>query len=140
MSEYAWINSYVGIPYAYFGDGIESANCYSLLRRIFWEQRGIRLPDWNLDDSDLRTVIRTLRTHVEQQVKLGHARPVYNGARNDWDIVTVEREGKAHHIGLYIANGVLHADRGFGSRWESVWSFQERYENSDIRWWRWPCE
>ena len=60
MSDFAFIDSYIGIPYDHFGDGYEATNCYSLIRRVFKEQRGIDLPDWGMDDSSIKAAIAAL--------------------------------------------------------------------------------
>ena len=140
MSHYAFLDKYIGLPYAHQPEDDDSVNCYSLIRRVFKEVRNIDLPDWTLDDSDIRTVIKTLKHHIREEIKNRHAIPVLNGDRRDWDLVIVERNGGAHHMGLYIGGGVLHADEGYGSRWEPTYQFEYTYKGSRLSWWRWPIE
>ena len=139
MSHYAFLDSYIGIPYDHFGDGYETTNCYSLIRRVFREQRNITLPDWQMDDSSIKAAITALKSHIREEIRNRTAMPVLNGDRRDWDIVTVERNSGPHHIGLYIGGGILHADEGYGSRWEPTYQFEYAYKGSKLRWWRWPC-
>ena len=136
--QYAFLDSYIGLKYDPLGgDGITTVNCYSLLRMVFKQQRNIDLPAWSVDDSDVRSAIRALRSHIKEQINTKQAMPVLNGDRRDWDIVTVERKGEAHHIGLYMAGGILHAEKP-RSAWEPLHSFQMIRPNATLRWWRWP--
>jgi len=112
MSSYDWINDYIGIPYECNGRGPGVFDCYGLVIDIYKKQLGIDLPDWLVDDTAQSTAMRAITGAVAGVIDDGKARQVENGKYEDFNIVVLTRHQMAHHVGLYIAGGVLHTKQG----------------------------
>ena len=109
---YQWINAFVGIPYKEHGRTFEATDCYGLVQLVYKNQLGVNLPDWVTGTYEMRDVIRAVTTCVEESVSKGYAEKVDQA--QDFDIAVMERYGKAHHVGLVVAGGILHVSKRTG--------------------------
>jgi len=106
----AWINDYIGLPYRVNGRDRSGVDCYGLILLVARDRLGVELPDWQMTTvGDLAEVSRALADNVAAEMSRARAYRVDDF--EPWAVVVVERAGAAHHIGLCLGNGVLHAYR-----------------------------
>jgi hypothetical protein len=119
---YAWINTWIGLPYEFNGrqaaDG--GYDCYGLLRAVLWEEYRIALPDWVVEKPTVGSIMRSVTEAVDNELAADHAVRVSDPV--DLDVAVVRHDILAHHVGLYIAGGILHiaSDMRAGSVFEPL--------------------
>lgn len=127
------LNDYIGLPYVSRGRSAEGVDCYGLVWLLFRNELGVELPDWRTDPKDLLDVARQLQEVVETEIGVGHGEELTEP--EDWAIVLVERSRAAHHMGIYLAGGVIHALENVGVVYQSLSSFLAL--NRKVRYYRW---
>lgn len=131
-----WCNAYVGIPYKLGGQDRDGLDCYSLLRLVFLEQRGIALPDWHAGP-DLVDQVRTIDSHLADERAAGRALQV--AGPEAWAVAMVMRRAAPNHCGLVVGDpwafGVLHCYANAGVVYDPLARFTNVYQGAT--WWRW---
>ncbi len=111
------LSKYVGIPFTMRGTETNGIDCYSLIKKVYLQERDIAIPylfvpdDWEPVNSFI-----------------------------EWDMIALSRQSKFYeHVLLYIGDDyALHADDGLGySRIEKVSDVIERYLPTHIGGFRW---
>ena len=121
---YDWINDYIGIPYECNARGPNAYDCFGLCVAVYKNQLGVDVPDWKVDDTAAKTAMRAITGAVAEEMESGRAEQVTEP--QDFDIVVLVRHGLAHHVGIYIAGGVLHTRQGgSGAVFEPVTNFEQ---------------
>ena len=106
-----WWSHYIGLP---FGTGLGEVTCWSLVRRVYSEQRQIQLPEFgDIDPRDLVRVAREMRDGKDAGRWCEPPRP------GVFDVVLMRsaRGGRAVcHVGLIAdVRRVLHAEEASGT-------------------------
>ena len=113
----AWVDAWIGLPFALRGRGPGAYDCYGLVRAVLRERHGHDLPSW--DEYDDLADVRALRSVVEDA--RGRFEPVE--FPEEGDAILLRSHGDPVHCGLVVAQGwFLHTRRGIGSaleRWTS---------------------
>ena len=113
MTEANWASSYVGLPFLDGGRDRQGLDCWGLVRLVYAERLGIRLPDFaEVRAADARAVART----VADQIESGFWLPVIRGAEREFDVVVMRghegRSGLTRHVGVVAAfDTVLHVEQ-----------------------------
>lgn len=129
----AWVNDYVGIPYAVGGRDRNGLDCWGLLCVVFREQRGVELPDWHAERDAMRSTVRAISRGVADSMHDDLARRL--DAPEPWAIVISERGIAAYHAGLCVGrHHVLHASRR-GVVCPAAVAFNAEYGQRSY--WRW---
>jgi cell wall-associated NlpC family hydrolase len=126
------LNAYVGLPYEEGARGPDRFDCYGIVAAVFAE-RGITLPDFYQREPGPMSAARAIDASVKGEILGGRAERVQEP--EDYDIVVVRGFSKAHHVGVVMSGGVLHASRGLGSIWQSLSSFKMLH--GDTEFYRW---
>ena len=126
------VNQYIGLPYKEGARGPDAFDCYGIVAAVFAE-RNIALPDFYQDGPGPMSAARAIDASVKGEIMGGRAERV--DAPEDYDIAVVRGFSKAHHVGVVIDGGVLHASRGLGSIWQSMSSFLRLH--GDVEFYRW---
>lgn len=129
------VNQYIGVPYKSLGRSPDGWDCYGLVRHLFAEHLGVTLPDWKADPDDLKAVIRTFRDARKDTIANHMAKQIMEP--EDWAIVLVDKGKAAHHIGVFLAGGVLHCDLKVQTQWNEWSTFRRLYVGNEIRLYRW---
>lgn len=114
------VNDYIGLPYQEGARGPEAFDCYGIVAAVFAE-RNIILPDFYQDGPGAMLAARAIDASVKGEVLGGRAEQIVEP--EEYAIAVVRGFSKAHHVGVVINGGVLHASRGLGSIWQSMSSF-----------------
>ena len=133
MCDTSWINQYIGVPYVHGGADLLGFDCYGLLALVYRERLGVELPTWNASADTPQAAHRALLYHIGIEIDSGRAYEV--PYPEDYDIAVVKRRGHSHHVGVFLYGGILHAERGYGSRFELLDSFLSRF--SETIFYRW---
>ena len=121
LGDLNWINDYVGkIPYKFGGRDWDGVDCYGLAKLIYKEHYNIDLPDWVMDEVDLKT----RDSLIAKAVCSGDFTEVDDPM--DGDFVVCSRTRMAHHLGLFYAGGVLHGSDN-GVVYEPLSRFSRKY-------------
>lgn len=126
VENYDWLNRWVGVPYVFGGRDIDrdgGYDCYGLVMAVLREQCGVELPDWHIEGQGAQATAKAVTTAVQSEVASQRACRV-NRAQ-DFDIAVVQRTHLAHHVGLVVAEGVLHigAECAHGAVYEDIGRF-----------------
>ena len=114
------VNEYIGRPYELNARGPEAFDCYGLVIDFFRRAANIRIPDWSVKDSQLETAVRVITKALNDSYDL--VVPVVTP--QDLDIAVLKRHKLAHHIGVYVNGGILHASiNNKGVAWERESNF-----------------
>lgn len=100
------LNKFVGKPYRLGGRGPEFYDCWGLVMAVF-EQRGITLPDWRSNSSELSDIVSAVTHGIYESADKHYVIEVTYP--RDFDIAVVSRAHKAHHVGVFYAQGILHS-------------------------------
>lgn len=105
----AWVEPYIGLPFAEKGRGPDGYDCWGLVRRVLAEQFGLPLPDYGERYATLREHAR-IAAAITDGLAAGWTH-VDRGAAGD---VAIFRPGGARlHIGLMVTpQRFLHAPEG----------------------------
>ena len=126
------VNDYVGLPYREGARGPDAYDCYGIVAAVF-AKRGITLPDFYQHGPGPMSAARAIDASVKGEIMGGRAERVE--APEDYDIAVVKGFSKAHHVGVVIDGGVLHASRGLGAIWQTMGSFLRLH--GDVEFYRW---
>lgn len=107
----SWINGYIGIPYRRGGRNYDGVDCYGLVRLVYDVEHGIQLPDWLSGEVDVREPCRGKWTPTVTPV--------------DGNFVVCPNPMGPHHMGLYYAGGVLHAEHRHGVIYQPIARFRQ---------------
>lgn len=127
------INDFVGIPYREGGRGPDAYDCYGLIMAVFRAARGVELPDWYQAAPGTPAASRAISAALAGEVAGGRTVLVETPA--DLDIAIVGKVSCAHHVGVFLEEGVLHAARAFGSVWHPLPRFLSRYPRTEFYRW-----
>jgi cell wall-associated NlpC family hydrolase len=130
-----WVNDYVGVPYLTNGRTRAGWDCWGLVMVVFEERRGIRLPDWTVDDPGPLCGEQTITRGAETEI--GAANAIKVDAAEPWAIVLARRRTMAHHVGVVVGAGaILHCSRrSRGTACDPVDRFVREYH--DVEFYRW---
>jgi len=121
LGDLGWINDYIGIPYIHNGRDMKGLDCYGLCKLIYQEEYSEELPDWLLQEFDLKATNEAISSVVTSGSFTEVKEP------SDGDFVVCFRTRAAHHMGLYYGRGVLHCANGIGVVYEPVHRFVDNY-------------
>ena len=97
-----WVQDYVGLPYEMCGRSFEGVDCWGLVVMVYRNELGIVLPDWVTDEE--------IDWESERGAFINLDTPT------DYCLVRTPRSGRLpDHWGLFIAGGVLSADKSGSS-------------------------
>lgn len=130
-----WVNEYIGIPYAYNGRSRKAFDCYGLVCDVYRDRLGIDLPDWQQDSPTLASGIEALCRNLESDAAKDICEEVSDPS--EFDVIVVNRHGKAHHMGIFISGGVLHSAQGVGVVFEEYSRFLLVHPRSNVKVFRW---
>jgi probable lipoprotein NlpC len=110
MTDEAWSNTYIGIPFVARGADRDGVDCYGLARLVYRERLGIDLPSFA--ESYLTTresaCIAALLSGAQRSPEWA---PVEPGAEREFDVALCRIGDYASHVGVVIGGGrLLHAD------------------------------
>lgn len=128
------INDFVGLPYREAARGPDAYDCYGLVMAVFRVLRGVELPDWYQMAPGQHGASRAISAGLASEVAGG--RSVRVAAPSDLDIAIVGSAFRAHHVGVVIEGGVLHAARTFGSVWHPLPRFLTIFPQTEFYSWR----
>jgi cell wall-associated NlpC family hydrolase len=127
------VNDYIGIPFRSMGRGKDGLDCYGLVKLMWYELRGITLPDWSASIQDRDLITDQFENHLLEEMKEGKAIPL--DEPEDWAIVYVDRKRKASHMGVFLHGGIIHCDEHVGVVYQSLSSFEALHPK--LRFYRW---
>jgi cell wall-associated NlpC family hydrolase len=109
MSE-AWVNNYVGIPFAERGRTHEGTDCWGLIWLAMRDEFAIDVPSY--DDAYFSTLDgETIKGIMEREAVSWHDVPL--GTEETGDVISFAINGKFRHVGLVVKRGLmLHCERG----------------------------
>lgn len=135
MTDTAWLNDYVGIPYQLNGRTRAGTDCWGLLVLVWREQRRQELPDWLAPDPPTLKALAEAWAKGLDHVEGGELADRID-APADWSIVLCGKRGRSRHAGLVIGGGVLHcAAESAGTVYDRLARFERSY--FDRSFWRW---
>ena len=126
------VNAFVGLPYQEGARGPAAYDCFGIVAEVF-KERGITLPDFYQDGPGPMSAARAVDASVRGEVLGGRAERL--DEPEDYAIAVVRGFSKAHHVGVVIDGGVLHASRGLGSMWQPLSSFARLH--GDVEFYAW---
>ncbi len=105
-----WWGRYVGVPY---GGEEGEETCWTLVRRVLFEQRGVSLPDYGeIRADDLAAVARGLRDGAEAD----QWRAVDVPCAFDVVLMRHPQHARVGHVGVMVSGyAVLHVERASAS-------------------------
>lgn len=127
-----WINDYVGVPYLENGRDRDGWDCWGLVLAVYRERLALELPDWRW--APPYTALEKLRA-FEEGVDQADELVAELEAPEEFALGLVRAERRAHHIGIAVGGGVLHAQRYGGTVWEPLARWQSNYPR--VKWHRW---
>jgi cell wall-associated NlpC family hydrolase len=129
------VNDFVGLPYREGARGPDAYDCYGIVAAVLRAARGVELPDWYQDREGPQGAARAIDAALTGEVQSGRAEKT--AAPEDYDIAVVTSTVRAHHIGIVVQGGVLHAARAFGATWHPLPRFLMMYPRAEFyRWHR----
>jgi cell wall-associated NlpC family hydrolase len=118
------LSPYVGLPFKPRGRDRSGVDCWGLLRLVYEEQFGIKLPSYADDYTTLEDKAATADLIDGNK---GLWREISAGAELPGDGLLMSVAGRPIHIGVVIAGGrVLHIERDMGAIIESYRGFRLR--------------
>ena len=118
MGDLSWLNRYIGRPYKYGGRDLDGLDCYGLVKLIYKEQYNLSLPDWLIDEVDLRGRSGQISDIVCSGQFTEMDKP------DDGDIAVCFRTKLAHHIGIFYGGGVIHCSENLGVKYQPRSDFE----------------
>ena len=134
MSDYKWVSEYIGKKYEFGGRGPDAFDCWGLVMDVF-KRRGIDLPDWTADSDTTRAIVNAVTDFTKTAVVKNYALKV--DSPQDYDIALVKRSRDAHHVGVYVAGGILHATRGCAAIVHNRLTDFAACGTGTVEWYRW---
>jgi cell wall-associated NlpC family hydrolase len=121
IGDMSFLNRYIGIPYKYQGRNIDGLDCWGLVKLIFKERYSINMPDWAIDEIDLKG----RSAQISEVVCSGLWTEVEEAA--DGDIAFCYRTKLGCHVGIFFAGGVIHASEGLGVIYQPRHDFEAEF-------------
>ena len=123
----AWINQYVGLPFAEHGRDRAGVDCWGLVRLIYQEQFGVTLPSYaeayrtTADAEEIGALVRKVTATSWESVPLPEARL--------GDVLMLRVRNQSMHCALVLTPpSFLHIQRGSDAvveRWDA-WNWSKR--------------
>lgn len=116
MTDYAWINDYVGLPWDRGANGPDRFDCFGLVQYVGNRYFNLDIPDLATHPETLKQAIRAIRD-TENWGEFGPVNSPQSG-----DLVKMYRHSDPDHIGIWVdvdGGGVLHSARGIGVMFDS---------------------
>ncbi len=117
----AYVNSLIGLPWRSGAKGPEAFNCWGLAMVIEDRCFGRILPFMDVDDEDVRAVMRKVATTEHRKCWTHVERPVHGG------LVEMSSGKHPYHIGVYLSidgGGVLHSHNPSGVCFDRIATLQ----------------
>ena len=121
VGDLSWLNRYIGKPYKYGGRDMEGLDCYGLVKVIYNDRYNLKLPDWLVDEIDLKG----RSGQISDIVCSGEFTVMQDPA--DGDIAVCYRTKLAHHIGIFYGGGVIHCSEPYGVKYEPRTQFESQF-------------
>lgn len=121
IGDLSWLNRYIGKPYKYGGRDLEGLDCYGLVKLIYQDRYGLKLPDWLVDEIDLKG----RSGHIGSVVCSGAFTEMQDPA--DGDFAVCYRTKLAHHIGIFYGGGIIHCSEPLGVRYQPRGEFEAQF-------------
>jgi cell wall-associated NlpC family hydrolase len=127
MSAPAWVNQYVGLPFAELGRDRAGVDCWGLVRLIYQEQFGVTLPSYT---EAYRTTLDAdeIGALVQGEARAWWAAVPLTAARVG-DVLVLRVRNQPMHCGLVLTPpAFLHIVRGINAaveRWDA-WHWNKR--------------
>jgi cell wall-associated NlpC family hydrolase len=118
----AFVNEYIGAPYVCNARGPDSFDCYGLVLHFYKRTAGIELPDWNVKDDLMGTAVKSITAALNESYDRDLFKVVDHP--QDLDVAVLKRHKLAHHVGVYVNNGILHCSAASGG---VVWERQSNF-------------
>lgn len=128
------LNDYIGLPYREGARGPDAFDCYGLVAAVYKAVQGIDLPDWYQSAPGPQSASRAISAALAGEVAGGRTTRV--DVPQDMDIAIVGSSLRPHHVGVWVAGGVLHASRTFGSAWHPLPRFRMLYPMTEFYRWQ----
>ena len=131
------MDDFVGLPYREGARGPDAFDCYGLVSAVFRAVRGIELPDWAQSAPGQQAASRAISAALVGEVAGGRSVRINwpDEQLADYDIAIVGSTIRPHHVGVFVAGGVLHASKAFGSTWHSLPRFLTFYPRTELYRW-----
>lgn len=131
------LDDFVGLPYREGARGPDAYDCYGLVAAVFRAIRGVELPDWYQGSPGQQGASRAISAALAGEVAGGRSVRVNwpEEAPEEFDIAIVGSTTRPHHVGVFVAGGVLHASKTFGSTWHSLPRFLSFYPKTEFYRW-----
>ncbi len=127
------LDRFIGLPYREGARGPDAFDCYGLVAAVLQAVRGVSLPDWCQAAPGPQAASRAISAALAGEVAGGRTERVE--IPTDYDIAIVGSTTRPHHVGVFVAGGVLHASRALGSAWHPMSRFRLLYPHTEF--WRW---
>ena len=132
------LNEIIGTKYVVGGRTIqEGLDCYGLVKFVYKENLGIGLPDWVSENDSVLAISRVIKNSRDDSLESGDALQIEEPEENC--IVLTSKKTEAHHIGVFMHRGVLHASKEYGTAWHDWAAFKRLFMGSKIRFYRWQA-
>jgi cell wall-associated NlpC family hydrolase len=128
------IDHFIGLPYRHGARGPDAFDCYGLVAAVIKAVKGLDLPDFHQDQPGPQSASRAIAAALAGETAGGRSIKVEEPA--DYDIAVVGSNHRPHHVGVFIAGGVLHASQAFGSTWHPRGRFEMLYPRTEFYRWQ----
>ena len=111
MTDYSWIDDYLGKAFQELSYGPDTFDCYGLVWHVSQHQAGVTLPRFD----DIEYQAARINAEVCHQASLQDWLKV--DQPQDFDVVVLRKAGESNHVGIWLevdGGKVLHATRRNG--------------------------
>jgi len=107
------IEQYIGIPFEDRGQSMDSADCYGLVRLIYSQELGIKIPEFHSSCTDTRRIWQDYIKQISEHWELVIDYQKYDVLAFAYD---PQHPRIVQHFGIYLGDGMmLHTLQGIGS-------------------------